>query len=123
MEGGAKFSEKEIQNICRDCARGLHYCNQLITNCTQTVHHNCIVHRDIKPQNILMDENGSVQLGSQSIIFQLGDLGSAIKLGKYEEDMMRKTVGTYHFLAPECCDCKQPHIGNSQVRVLLRKDC
>jgi len=58
------------------------------------VHKRNIIHRDIKPQNIMLDENG---------IAKIGDFGSALKL-KDENDSVQNTIGTYQFFSPECCE-------------------
>ena len=60
------------------------------------VHTNNIVHRDVKPQNIL------ITAGLQA---KLSDFGVSQLFGP-EGDKLCKTEGTYHFMAPECCDRK-----------------
>mmetsp|Transcript_18672 Transcript_18672/g.17787 ORF Transcript_18672/g.17787 Transcript_18672/m.17787 type:complete len:201 (+) Transcript_18672:250-852(+) len=77
------FSEKDIKKIMRQCIRGLNY-----------LHINGIVHRDIKPQNILITDRKKVKLG---------DFGVS-HLFEEDNDKISKTEGTYHFMAPECCD-------------------
>lgn len=83
FKGKPQFSEKDIQKILRDCVRGLDY-----------LHKRNIIHRDIKPQNIMLDENG---------IAKIGDFGSAIKF-QDGNDTVQNTIGTYQFFSPECCD-------------------
>ena len=57
------------------------------------MHINHIIHRDIKPQNILFDENGSVKIADfgQSFLFE-------------DNDVTHATEGTYWFMAPELLD-------------------
>lgn len=55
------------------------------------MHSKDIVHRDIKPQNILIDDEGCIKIA---------DLGQAVHLSDTEE--ARKVKGTYFFYSPEC---------------------
>jgi [calcium/calmodulin-dependent protein kinase] kinase len=79
------FTEVEVQRIMRDLVIGLQYC-----------HLNNVCHRDIKPQNILVDCNGSCKLA---------DFGSASFLTA-ESDQLKDQVGTMAFFSPEMCDTK-----------------
>ena len=54
-----------------------------------------VVHRDIKPQNILITASG---------VAKLTDFSVAEKVG--ENDILKKTAGTYQFFSPEACNCK-----------------
>mmetsp|Transcript_13314 Transcript_13314/g.22616 ORF Transcript_13314/g.22616 Transcript_13314/m.22616 type:complete len:265 (-) Transcript_13314:151-945(-) len=84
LENKKYFNETDIQRIMRDCVLGL-----------ELLHNNMIVHRDIKPQNIMLDEAGKAKFA---------DFGASVILEK--DDQFKDTVGTFMFLAPECCDPK-----------------
>ncbi|MFC5541297.1 Stk1 family PASTA domain-containing Ser/Thr kinase [Ureibacillus suwonensis] len=55
-------------------------------------HENQIIHRDIKPQNILMDENGNVKIT---------DFGIATSLAATSYTKTNSVMGTVHYLSPE----------------------
>lgn len=55
-------------------------------------HHNGIVHRDIKPQNILMDSEGNVKIT---------DFGIAMALSATSHTKTNSVIGTVHYLSPE----------------------
>lgn len=55
-------------------------------------HHNQIVHRDIKPQNILMDDEGNVKIS---------DFGIAMALSATSYTQTNSVLGTVHYLSPE----------------------
>lgn len=64
-----------------------------IVHGVQYLHSRNIVHRDIKPSNILLNDNNRCHLA---------DFGCAHQF-HHGSSLLRDTVGTYHFTAPECC--------------------
>ncbi|HEY4578359.1 MAG TPA: Stk1 family PASTA domain-containing Ser/Thr kinase, partial [Savagea sp.] len=55
-------------------------------------HHSGIIHRDIKPQNILMDAEGEVKIT---------DFGIAMALNATAYTKTNSIIGTVHYLSPE----------------------
>lgn len=92
--GSESLEEEKLKDIFRECLTGLHY-----------LHINHIIHRDIKPQNILFDENNRVKIADfgQSFLFE------------NISDKMENTEGTYWFMAPETLDPTQNSGGYSGV--------
>ena len=80
--GRDEFSEDEIRGFMRDIVDGLMY-----------IHNTNVVHRDIKPQNILV---------TSSHHCKIGDFGVAMLLPEDGDDTLDCTQGTYHFMPPEC---------------------
>ena len=72
-------------------ARSVHIMKQL-TSAIAHAHENGIIHRDIKPQNILMDEEGNVKIT---------DFGIATSLGATSYTQTNSVIGTVHYLSPE----------------------
>ena len=58
------------------------------------LHNNKIIHRDIKSQNIFMNQDGTVKLG---------DFGIS-KVLKNNTDFAETSIGTPYFLSPEICN-------------------
>jgi serine/threonine protein kinase/tetratricopeptide (TPR) repeat protein len=73
--------EQTVQMIA-DAARGLEY-----------AHKKGIVHRDIKPDNLMISETGSVKIGDMGLARGLNE-----KVGPEEETSV---IGTPHYIAPE----------------------
>jgi len=72
-----KLEVEDALHVIADAARGLAYAESLR-----------IVHRDIKPDNLMLDQHGTVKIA---------DLGLAMT----DEDDISKVIGTPHFMSPE----------------------
>ncbi|MEG0449690.1 MAG: Stk1 family PASTA domain-containing Ser/Thr kinase [Lysinibacillus sp.] len=72
-------------------ARSVHIMRQLISAIADA-HENHIIHRDIKPQNILLDEEGNVKIT---------DFGIAMTLSATSFTQTNSVLGTVHYLSPE----------------------
>lgn len=63
-----------------------------ITAAISHAHHNGIIHRDIKPQNILIDNEGTVKIT---------DFGIALALSATNITQTNAVLGSVHYLSPE----------------------
>lgn len=63
-----------------------------LVSAISNAHHNGIVHRDIKPQNILMDAEGNLKIT---------DFGIAMALSATAHTKTNSVIGTVHYLSPE----------------------
>ncbi|HWL24376.1 MAG TPA: Stk1 family PASTA domain-containing Ser/Thr kinase [Ureibacillus sp.] len=72
-------------------ARSVHIMRQL-TSAIAHAHENQIIHRDIKPQNILIDEDGNCKIT---------DFGISTTLSATSFTKTNSVLGTVHYLSPE----------------------
>lgn len=80
--GEKYFSEDEIRHILINTITGLEY-----------LHDVGVIHRDIKPHNLLITKDNKVKIC---------DFGVACKVKDRDNDILKNTEGTYHFMPPEC---------------------
>ena len=87
LQDDKTLPEAEVQKIARQLVRALHY-----------LHSNRIIHRDMKPQNILIGRNGTVKLC---------DFGFA-RFMSYNTIVLTSIKGTPLYMAPELVQ-EQPY--------------
>lgn len=71
-----------LRKMLRESIKGLHY-----------LHSHGIIHRDIKPQNLLINNSGNIMIA---------DFGVSVIMKN--SDILTSTDGTYYFMAPEVLD-------------------
>lgn len=80
--GEKKFSPKEAVEIIEQVCRGL-----------EAAHKAHVVHRDLKPQNIMIDANGKVSLMDFGLAYSMEQQGGLTRTGVL--------MGTPHYMSPE----------------------
>ncbi|GHU35559.1 putative serine/threonine-protein kinase [Clostridia bacterium] len=68
-----------------------------ILDALSQAHENEVIHRDMKPQNVILLRNGSLKIT---------DFGIAKIIGSEQLTMNDKTIGTVHYISPEQVDPK-----------------
>lgn len=87
------YTEEEIKDFLRGIVIGLDY-RKIYLN---LVHSHKIVHRDIKPDNILLDKNNNPKIT---------DFNVSAMMDRYKENKIDSVEGTMYFYAPETCTDK-----------------
>ena len=89
------FTEKEIISIFEQILNGV-----------QFIHNNSIIHRDIKPDNILLDENNIVKITDFGISALIN---SNINNNNYNKDLFcqNTVVGPLNYISPEIKEGKE----------------
>ena len=95
------MSEATIKHFMLNMINALVYCRclWLYHINLSIVHSKGVVHRDIKPQNILITKDNEAKLSDFGVSHWFKD-------SEEGSDTLNKTEGTYQFMAPECCDRK-----------------
>jgi len=87
----ALYTTTKDGGMPEDSARRV-FCDTL--SAVEVLHANRIIHRDIKPDNMLLSADGTVKLG---------DFGVSRQFGEKEDNKLRDSQGTPHYYAPETC--------------------
>ena len=102
MGGHTVLSDLELWNIFRQIVAGVRY-----------LHYQNVVHGDIKPQNLLVGENG---------IVKIADFGISKMLSNSDEQL-GNAAGTPAFMSPELCAAEafsgQVRQDNSDIYILF----
>ncbi len=83
LVGGTPFSEKEATEIIIQ-----------VTHALAHAHHHGLVHRDVKPKNIMINKQGVVKLADMGLARETTDVEAA-------ESEAGKAYGTPYYIAPE----------------------
>lgn len=71
-----------------------------LTSAVADAHHHSIIHRDIKPQNVLVKDDGTVKIT---------DFGIAVAADTVMLTVNNAVMGSAHYLAPETAQGKEPN--------------
>lgn len=90
--GGEGMGEELARHYLREICRGLDF-----------LHVNGVVHRDLKPDNLLVKQDGTVKICDFGVseLFEYDEAGDDSGRGRVSLDYMTTTAGTPAFQAPE----------------------
>ena len=74
--------DNDIWRYFRQLILAIQYCHQVIK----------VIHRDIKPDNLLLDDNGDLKLA---------DFGVSKELKTDQDDTCKDTTGSGYYMSPE----------------------
>lgn len=90
LSGGTpKYNGEQMLNVC---------CQ--IASAVSCAHEHNIVHRDLRPKNILVEDNGENE-GEPRFVPRVTDFGLAISLTEINNDDSSVISGSIHYLSPE----------------------
>ena len=121
IRNGNRLSESALRDIMACCLMGLTY-----------LHAKKIIHRDIKPDNLFLSEQGVIKVGDFGLAAQLNSSGSrrSVVCGTslymapevfQERTCLGSDVWSLGISAIELAEGKQPFGECSQYSVLLRR--
>ena len=101
---GRTLKELIAQRGALDVDEAIGIMKQLVSAINHA-HENNIIHRDIKPQNVLVKDDGTIKIT---------DFGIAVANGSVQLTFNNTVMGSAHYLAPETTQGKEP---NEQVDI------
>ena len=101
---GRTLKELIAQRGALDVDEAIGIMKQLVSAINHA-HENNIIHRDIKPQNVLVKDDGTIKIT---------DFGIAVANGSVQLTFNNTVMGSVHYLAPETTQGKEP---NEQVDI------
>ena len=121
IRNGNRLSESALRDIMACCLMGLTY-----------LHAKKIIHRDIKPDNLFLSEQGVIKVGDFGLAAQLNSSGSrrSVVCGTslymapevfQERTCLSSDIWSLGISAIELAEGKQPFGECSQYSVLLRR--
>lgn len=91
---GITLKEYIVQQGVLSWKEAVHFTTQIL-KALQHAHDKGIVHRDVKPQNIMLLENGDIKVTDFGIAYFAGSAGGAASAKN------SRTIGSVHYIAPE----------------------
>ena len=96
---GRTLKELIAQRGALDVDEAIGIMKQLVSAINHA-HENNIIHRDIKPQNVLVKDDGTIKIT---------DFGIAVANGSVQLTFNNTVMGSAHYLAPETTQGKEPN--------------